>query len=89
MKEAYTKAIGEGLGYDFAKIEYDVVNGIVTIDGKEPRGWEITSFLVQHLSNTYVVSTACKVEGDASTMRHLNDPPNGLVNFIEVETLAR
>ena len=88
MKEAYTKALGEGLGYDFARIEYDVVNQVVTVDGKVPRGWEITSFLVQHLSDTYVVSTACRAEGNGSTMRHLDSPPDGLVSFVKVETLA-
>ncbi|KAF8609515.1 4'-phosphopantetheinyl transferase [Ceratobasidium sp. AG-I] len=89
VKEAYTKALGEGLGYDFARIEYDVVNQVVTVDGKEPRDWEITSFLVQHLSDTYVVSTACEVKGNGSVMRHLDSPPDGLVSFVEVETLAR
>lgn len=89
VKEAYTKALGEGLGYDFARIEYDVVNQVVTVDRKEPEGWEITSFLVQHLTDKYVVSTACKVEGNRSTMRHLDSPPDGLVSFVEVETLAR
>ncbi|KAG8691797.1 copper chaperone of lysine biosynthesis protein [Ceratobasidium sp. 423] len=88
VKEAYTKALGEGLGYDFARIEYDVLNGKVTVDGKPPPGWEIMSFLVRHATDTYVISTARRIGGDQATMLHLEDAPEGLVQFVEVNTVG-
>ncbi|TFK93921.1 hypothetical protein K466DRAFT_537224 [Polyporus arcularius HHB13444] len=44
LKEAYTKALGLGMGFDFSRIEYDVPNDVVRIDGVIPRGWEFTRF---------------------------------------------
>ncbi|KAH7344559.1 4'-phosphopantetheinyl transferase superfamily [Rhizoctonia solani] len=88
VKEAYTKALGEGLGYDFARIEYDVLNRQVTVDGNPPSGWEIASFLVRHMTDTYVISTARHVGGDQGTMLHLEDAPEDLVQFIGVDVLA-
>ena len=32
------------MGFDFSRIEYDVPNDTVRIDGSEPRGWEFTRF---------------------------------------------
>lgn len=88
MKEAYTKALGEGLGYDFARIEYDVLKGTVTVDRKIPQGWEITSFVVRHASDAYVVSTARQVGGEQTVMLHLDDAPDGLVELVEIKALA-
>jgi 4'-phosphopantetheinyl transferase len=88
VKEAYTKALGEGLGYDFARIEYDVLEGTVTVDGKPPSGWEIVSFLVRRIADTYVISTARRVGEEGTAMLHLEDAPKGLVEFIELDTLA-
>lgn len=88
VKEAYTKALGEGLGYDFARIEYDVLNGAVTVDGKVPQGWEIVSFVVRHASDAYVVSTARQVGGEQTVMLHLDDAPDGLLEFVEIKALA-
>ncbi|KAG8747915.1 copper chaperone of lysine biosynthesis protein [Ceratobasidium sp. 414] len=89
VKEAYTKALGEGVGYDFARIEYDVLNQTVKVDGKVPQGWEITSFLVSYRAGMYVVSVACQIGGGESRMSHLGTPPDGLVKFIDVEILAK
>ena len=44
LKEAYTKALGLGMGFDFSRIEYDVPNDAVRIDGVVPRGWRFTRF---------------------------------------------
>lgn len=89
VKEAYTKALGEGLGYDFARIEYDVPNKTITVDGKVPQGWEITSFTVRHASDTYIVSTVRWLGGNLTKILHLEDAPDGLVNFVEVDALAK
>ncbi len=32
------------MGFDFSRIEYDVPNDVVRIDGVVPRGWEFTRF---------------------------------------------
>ncbi|KAJ1311008.1 hypothetical protein OPQ81_009515 [Rhizoctonia solani] len=88
VKEAYTKALGEGLGYDFARIECDVLNGNVMVDGKPPQGWEIVSFLLRHAADTYVISTARQTGGDQVTMVHLEDAPEALVQFVQVDVLA-
>jgi len=44
LKEAYTKALGFGLGFDFKRIEYDVPRNLVCIDGVAPAEWEFTRF---------------------------------------------
>ncbi|KAF8708181.1 4'-phosphopantetheinyl transferase superfamily, partial [Rhizoctonia solani] len=88
IKEAYTKALGEGLGYDFARIEYDVLEGTVTVDGEPPSGWDIVSFLVQHATDTYVISTARRTGEGHVAIFDLKDAPKGLVQFIGVNILA-
>lgn len=44
MKEAYTKALGIGLGFDFCRVEFDVESDVVRIDGVIPRGWRFSKF---------------------------------------------
>ncbi|KAL6306674.1 hypothetical protein BKA93DRAFT_772305 [Sparassis latifolia] len=48
LKESFTKALGMGLGFEFRRIEYDVVQDIVRIDGVVPRGWEFIRFEVEN-----------------------------------------
>lgn len=48
LKEAYTKALGLGMGFDFSRIEYDVPNDVVRIDGKAPLGWEFIRFELEN-----------------------------------------
>jgi len=47
LKEAYTKALGLGLGFDFRRIEYDVPENRLLIDGVVPRGWEFVAFSIE------------------------------------------
>lgn len=54
LKEAYTKALGLGLGYDFKRIEYDVPRGTVRIDGVRPYGWEFVRFEAHRGEDAYV-----------------------------------
>ncbi|KAG8218409.1 4'-phosphopantetheinyl transferase superfamily [Butyriboletus roseoflavus] len=67
LKEAYTKALGIGLGFDFRRIQYDVVQENITIDGEPARGWQFRKFEVTHSGNKYVGVAARFVGG-----RHLN-----------------
>lgn len=36
------------MGFDFSRIEYDVPNDAVRIDGIAPRGWRFTRFELQN-----------------------------------------
>lgn len=46
VKEAYTKALGLGLGFDFCRVEFDALKKRVRVDGVEPYGWVFTLFVV-------------------------------------------
>lgn len=73
LKEAYTKALGLGLGFDFRRIEYDVVRENVTIDGELARGWQIRKFEVAHGSNKYVGVAARFVGGRNVSLAELDE----------------
>lgn len=67
LKEAYTKALGLGLGFDFQRVEYDVIHDTVRIDGGVPNGWEFVRFEVDVTEdgkqNQYV-GVACRYIGE-------------------------
>lgn len=44
LKEAYTKALGIGLGFDFKRIEYDNAYDHIKVDGEVLKGWEFQVF---------------------------------------------
>lgn len=67
MKEAYTKALGLGLGFDFSRIEYDVPRETLTVDGAVPPGWQITKFEIAHGRDAYQGVAARYVGGDTAT----------------------
>src|ERR1700722_4033160 len=64
LKEAYTKALGLGLGFDFTRIQYDVLRNVVLIDGKVPKGWQFTKFETTVGSELYQGVTAEFVGGN-------------------------
>ncbi|KAJ7781477.1 hypothetical protein B0H16DRAFT_1659036 [Mycena metata] len=43
-KEAYTKALGLGLGFDFRRVEFDPVLDVLRVDGIAPKGWRFDKF---------------------------------------------
>ena len=47
LKEAYTKALGLGLGFDFKRIEVDVNGHKITVDNNVPCGWEFIVFILK------------------------------------------
>jgi len=65
MKEAYTKALGLGLGFDFRRIEYNVLEETVRIDGRAAEGWEFCKFEVPDPTGDYLLATAEHVGGSA------------------------
>lgn len=53
VKEAYTKALGIGLGFDFARVEYDIEAEMVHVDGKPTLGWRFNKFVVTQPDGIY------------------------------------
>ena len=59
LKEAYTKALCLGLGFDFKRIEVDVSASRIYVDGSAPLGWEFTAFTLGSQSgHEYQVAVA-------------------------------
>ncbi|KAF8897293.1 4'-phosphopantetheinyl transferase superfamily [Infundibulicybe gibba] len=53
LKEAYTKALGLGLGFDFRRVEFDVESNTVRVDGAIPKGWYFSKFIVEDGEDVY------------------------------------
>lgn len=68
LKEAYTKALGMGLGFDFSRVEFDVPEGMVRVDGEVPRGWRFHKFIVNQGEDVYQGVVAEYVGEDEKTM---------------------
>lgn len=73
LKEAYTKALGIGLGFDFRRIQYDVVQENITIDGEPARGWQFRKFEVAHSGNKYVGVAARFIGGRTVSLAELDE----------------
>ncbi|KAJ3981527.1 4'-phosphopantetheinyl transferase superfamily [Lentinula detonsa] len=68
MKEAYTKALGLGLSFDFSRIEFDVMANIVRVDGRVPQGWKFHKFQATAVEELYVGVVAEFLEDDSETL---------------------
>lgn len=66
-KEAYTKALGLGLGFDFRRVEFDPALNVFRVDGAVPKGWLLSKFKVVHGADTYQGVVAEFVGGDNDT----------------------
>jgi 4'-phosphopantetheinyl transferase len=66
-KEAYTKALGLGLGFDFRRVEFDPALNVLRVDGAVPKGWLLSKFTVIHGADTYQGVVAEFVGGDNDT----------------------
>ena len=64
MKEAYTKALGLGMGFDFRRIEYNPQTDTMTVDGGIPKGWQLIKFEIVHQRDMYQGVAAKFVGGD-------------------------
>ncbi|KAG1753820.1 uncharacterized protein EDB91DRAFT_1234202 [Suillus paluster] len=73
LKEAYTKALGIGLGFDFRRIEYDVLEEKVTIDGELARGWQFLKFEVPQSGHKYVGVAAKFIGGRGTSISDLSE----------------
>jgi 4'-phosphopantetheinyl transferase len=79
LKEAYTKALGLGLSFDFARIEYNVHEDVVLVDGKVPKGWHFTKFELFDGDDRYQGVTAELVGGERTEI--VTAEPNWLVRY--------
>jgi len=73
LKEAYTKALGIGLGFDFRRIQYDVVHEHISVDGEPARGWQFRKFEVVHGEYKYVGVAARFVGGRSVSLTELDE----------------
>jgi len=64
MKEAYTKALGIGLGFDFKRVEYIVSQEEVFVDGKILKGWIFRKFEIIDKDDLYLGVVAHNVGGE-------------------------
>ncbi|ESK97493.1 ebony activating protein [Moniliophthora roreri MCA 2997] len=67
LKEAYTKALGIGLGFDFSRVEFDVESDIVRVDGTVPGGWRFTKFELKE-GESLNVGVVAELIGDTETV---------------------
>ncbi|EIN10680.1 4'-phosphopantetheinyl transferase [Punctularia strigosozonata HHB-11173 SS5] len=84
MKEAYTKALGLGLGFDFRRLDYDVPNGVLKVDGKDPDGWEFMTFDLPSETGVAAlhVGVVARFHGkEGSVMRHVGTDTDILQRF--------
>ncbi|KAJ3810518.1 4'-phosphopantetheinyl transferase superfamily [Lentinula aff. lateritia] len=89
MKEAYTKALGLGLGFDFSRIEFDVVANRVRVDGKVPQGWIFHKFQMTEAGEQYVGVVAELVEGVETIVAPETDPKPWFKSFRAVTFVNR
>jgi 4'-phosphopantetheinyl transferase len=78
LKEAYTKALGLGLGFDFQRVEFDVVNLIVRVDGQIPQGWHFSMFVIADGEDFYQGVVAEYVGGTSTNVVNELTKPNWL-----------
>jgi 4'-phosphopantetheinyl transferase len=53
LKEAYTKALGLGLGFDFHRVEFDVEENVVRVDKEILAGWRFSKFVLNDGEDFY------------------------------------
>lgn len=89
MKEAYTKALGLGLGFDFGRIEYDLLTNILTVDGDIPKGWQFIKFEVGPGHDLYQGVAAKFIGGDETVvLHHSSQNADWLVQFDAVSFVS-
>jgi len=81
LKEAYTKALGLGLGFDFRRVEFDVVNLIVRVDGQIPQGWHFSMFVIEDGGDFYQGVVAEYVRGTSTVVVNESTKPNWLTIY--------
>lgn len=73
LKEAYTKALGLGLGFDFKRIEFDIPTLRVLVDGQPPKGWEFVLFEILDGEDIYQGTAVRWVGGEETHITTIPD----------------
>ena len=68
VKEAYTKALGLGLGFDFRRVEYDISENVLRVDKEIAIGWRFTKFVLTDENDLYQGVVAEYVGGTTITI---------------------
>lgn len=66
LKEAYTKALGVGLGFDFRRVEFYPHQRVVKVDGDVLTGWKFKMFTLTHKQDLYQGVVANNVGGTSA-----------------------
>lgn len=81
MKEAYTKALGIGLGFDFKRVEFDVEEHVLRVDGAIPTGWSFRMFVLEHGEDAYEGVVAEFVGEGRTEVIYENEPPEWVKQY--------
>ncbi|KAG6812650.1 hypothetical protein H0H92_001600 [Tricholoma furcatifolium] len=85
MKEAYTKALGLGLGFDFRRVEYDIDANVVRVDKKDATGWRFTKLVLTDHEDLYQVVVAEFVGGTTAEVMDRSASQSCVVTWDAVE----
>jgi len=88
MKEAYTKALGIGMGFDFRRVEYHVLDNTLTVDGRVPKGWDFVKFEF-HLGEDLYHGVAAQYTGGDQTIIRTQPPSEGWLSTYDASLLVR
>ncbi|KAG8731995.1 hypothetical protein FRC11_001167 [Ceratobasidium sp. 423] len=100
LKESYTKALGQPIGFDFSRIECDIPHRQIRVDGEPLLGWEFRLFRANTgvlrkgslIEESYQCTTAIYRGGDATKLLWEHDEGVGegdkWLRFVRVEDLA-
>jgi len=90
LKEAYTKALGLGLGFDFKRIQYDILHNCVFVDDQPARGWNFLMFDIKEPNGSaiYQGSIARFIGGEQTEINfisyHQDDPTLRIISLEEL-----
>jgi 4'-phosphopantetheinyl transferase len=68
LKEAFTKALGLGLGFDFSRLDFDLTTHTLTSDNTPLVGWALSTSDVLVGGETYIGAIARFVGGSGSAV---------------------
>ncbi|CAE6508677.1 unnamed protein product [Rhizoctonia solani] len=100
LKESYTKALGQPIGFDFARIECDIPHRTIRVDGEPLVGWEFRLFRANTgvlrkgvlVEESYQCTTAIYRGGSSTKLLWEHDEGVGegdkWLRFVRVEDLA-
>jgi len=75
LKEAYTKAVGLGLGFDFSRIDYDFTARQIKIDGEVTKGWDFYVFTLNELDGCrYQCALVRGADSSKPSVMHQSEP---------------